>query len=333
MHILFVHNYPTKFVQIDLALLSEKYQVREWYQRTRLVNLPALAAAVRGSDLVFGWFAGPHTFFSSIIANALGRPSVLVVGGYDTASLPQIGYGSMRGGIRRWVARTAMLKASHLVAFSDFSRNEAIRNAGMRDEKVDVVFLGIEDCRATSMTKEEMIVTVGGLDRVNLRRKGLEAFVRAAAGLPELAFVLIGDWRDGSADYLRSIATANVRLTGRLGEPQLQDYLGRARIYVQASLHEGFGLSVAQAMQRESVPVVTRAGALPEVVGEAGVYLESAEPTAVIDGIRQALKLDASWGKRARERVIREFPLARRRQGLYDVIERSSGNYGRAASS
>jgi len=32
-NILFVHNLPTKFVQIDLALLRARYEVHEWYER------------------------------------------------------------------------------------------------------------------------------------------------------------------------------------------------------------------------------------------------------------------------------------------------------------
>ena len=74
-----MHNYPTPFVQRDLALLREQYAVREWYQRTRFVNLPALARAVRESDLVFGWFASWHTLFPTLFANDSYPPNTLLI--------------------------------------------------------------------------------------------------------------------------------------------------------------------------------------------------------------------------------------------------------------
>jgi glycosyltransferase involved in cell wall biosynthesis len=328
--LLFVHNHLTSFVQADLALLRERYDVREWYQRTRQVNFVALAGAVRENDLVFGWFASWHTLSPVWFARLLKRPSVLVVGGYDTANLPEIGYGSQRGGLRRLVAGTAMRQAGTLITNSCFTRNEVIENVGIEPAHVTVIYHGLEAADdPASETKEDLAVTVGSVDQANLKRKGLEPFVRSAACLPQLSFVLIGNWRDHSINYLRSIAPSNVRFAGRVTDRQLHDYLARARVYVQASLHEGFGLSVAEAMLARCVPVVTRAGALPEVVGEAGVYVESAEPEALANGIREAFKLDAKWGERARARVMREFPLSRRRKGLFSVIENSLGGHGR----
>ena len=57
-------------------------------------------------------------------------------------------------------------------------------------------------------------------------------------------------------------------------------------MYVQASRHEGFGLAVAEAMLAGCVPVVMNVTAMPEVVGDAGVLIESQEPAAVADGVR-----------------------------------------------
>src|SRR5262249_14969016 len=159
---------------------------------------------------------------------------------------------------------------SRLVTNSRFTRAEAIQEAGAAGSKITVVYHGIPLPKAGGAPApgEEqpadptaaMILTIGNVDRPNLRRKGLEPFVRAAALLPGQRFVLAGAWLDGAIDHLRAIASPNVTFTGRLSDADLDTYLERASVYVQASTHEGFGVAVAQAMAAGCVPVVTRAG-------------------------------------------------------------------------
>jgi glycosyltransferase involved in cell wall biosynthesis len=317
--LLFVHNRRSTFVQIDLALLREKYSVTEWHQR--VVNVAPLARAVAASDIVFGWFASRHTFFPVLMAQWMRRPTVLVVGGYDTANLPRIVYGSQRGGLRRWVTRWIMQHADRLITHSFFTRDEAIRNVGVDAERVTVVYLGLQVPPRPDKDKEKLVITVGDVKQDTLQRKGLIPFVRAATLVPDVPFVLIGEWRDRSIDMLRDIAPPNVSFTGWVSPDELHAYMARARVYVQASQHEGFGLAVAEAMLHECVPVVTRAGALPEVVGDAGLYTESTEPGPLAATIRQGLDMRVELGKRAHERIARKFPLGLRRQGLERVIE------------
>ena len=177
--------------------------------------------------------------------------------------------------------------------------------------------------RAALRNKERLAITVGNVDGDNLQRKGLLPFVQAAGLLPDVPFVVIGAWRDGAIDILKAAASSNVHFTGWLDERSLNDYYARARVYVQASRHEGFGLSLAEAMSFECVPVVARAGALPEVVGDTGIYLESVQPRVIAAGVQQALALDACWGHRARARIVREFPLERRRDQLHALVDRT----------
>jgi glycosyltransferase involved in cell wall biosynthesis len=309
-------------VQIDLSLLRERYAVSEWYQRSRGVNLLDLVHAVVKSDLVFGWFASWHTFFPVLIARMLGRTSVLVVGGYDTANMTEIAYGSQRGGIKQWIVQMTMQLATHLIAFSEFSRSEAIRHTNIEPFKISMIYLGLENLKYPLSRKEPMAITVGNVDRSNLQRKGLEMFVRAASCLPQIPFILIGAWRDDTINYLRSIASPNVQFTGWVSDQELRDYFSRARVYVQASRHEGFGLAVAEAMLCECIPVVTRAGALPEVVGNTGIYIDSTESKVLAEGVQRALIVDGQLGKDGRERVMREFPLERRREQMYQLIEK-----------
>ena len=66
-----------------------------------------------------------------------------------------------------------------------------------------------------------------------------------------------------------------MEFTGWLSDEELQDLYRRASVYVQASRHEGFGLAVAEAMLAGCVPVVMNVTAMPEVVGDAGVLIDS----------------------------------------------------------
>ena len=321
--ILFVHNAPTRFVVIDRELLARRWRVREWYQRGKWIRLVSLARAVRRSGLVFCWFAGWHSFFPVLLARMMGRPSIVVVGGYDVANLPEAGYGSQRGGWRRRVARAVMRMAHCLVAFSRSARQEAIVNAGIEPGKITVVYQGVPPVPAgTFSARENLVITVGGVWRENLLRKGLRPFVRAAAHLPEARFVLVGKWYDDSIEELRRLAPANVEFAGFVPDERLFGLYRRASVYVQASLHEGFGMSVAEAMMAGCVPVVTRAGALPEVVGDAGIYADSNAPGDIASAVRRALAADGNLRRRARDRVMKKFPLERRREELHALVGR-----------
>ena len=84
-------------------------------------------------------------------------------------------------------------------------------------------------------------------------------------------------------------------------------------------------MTVAEAMLAGCIPVVTSAGALPEVVGDTGVVVESPDPAAVAAGVNEALGLPEDARSRARERVLDRFPLEVRRRGLLQAGGRGSG--------
>ena len=119
-----------------------------------------------------------------------------------------------------------------------------------------------------------MALTVGAVYDVNLLRKGHGPFCEAAATMPDVEWVLAGAWWDDTGSELQAKAPGESAVTGYLSDDDLDALFRRAGVYVQASLHEGFGMSLAEAMLAGAVPVVTAAGALPEVVGDTGVVIE-----------------------------------------------------------
>jgi glycosyltransferase involved in cell wall biosynthesis len=216
-----------------------------------------------------------------------------------------------------------MRLATSLVTNSYYSQDEAGRNTGMRRDQVRVIYHGLPDYVETlpGISRPRMALSVGKIDRSNLSRKGHESFVQAAALLPDVEFVLAGAWVDDAVDYLRSIASSNVTFPGHVDDKTLLEYYRRASVYVQPSLHEGFGLSVAEAMLAGCVPVVTRVGALPEVVGAWGVYIQNQDPEETANGIREALGLSDSVRKQARQRILNCFPLRRRQLSFEELID------------
>ena len=326
--ILYVHSRKASFVAIDRAILAEEWEVEDLHQPGRLPNLPKLFAAVLRADLVFGWFASWHTFFPVTLAWLLRKPSIQIVGGFDTANMPDIGYGYQQGGLRRWASRWIMRRAGRLVTNSHYSRSEIAANTPIPPERVTVVHHGVPDPFGPldeGVGREPLILTVGHLVRTTLMQKGHQPFVEAARHLPEVRFVFVGKWHDDAIEQLRRLAGENVEFTGWLSDEDLQDLYGRASVYVQASRHEGFGLAVAEAMLAGCVPVVTDVTAMPEVVDGAGVLISSQDAETVARGVREALTLGPEAHRAARERILREFPIEVRREGIQRVVREALG--------
>jgi glycosyltransferase involved in cell wall biosynthesis len=325
--ILYVHSRRASFVALDRDILAERFEIEDLYQPGRWPNPIEVVRGVLKADLVFGWFASWHTFFPITLASLLRKPSVLVIGGFDTANMPDIGYGHQQGGLRRHASRWIFRRAGRLVTNSSYSLSEIERNTPIPPERVTVIHHGVPDPFGDDPpAKERIALNVGAIDRGTLVQKGQLPFVHAAGELPDVRFVLAGKWlEDEAVNRLRAAAPPNVELTGWLSDDDLHAAYRRAAVYVQASRHEGFGLAVAEAMLAGCVPVVVNVTAMPEVVGDAGILIESQDPAAVADGVRRALALGPDPARRARERILTTFPMEKRREGILRVVEEALG--------
>ena len=322
--VLYVHSRRNTFTRIDRDALEERHEVVDYFQEGFKPRPLELWRKVGECDAIVGWFASWHTALALRFARLRKKPSLLIFGGFDTAALPEIGYGSQRGGVRRGLVRSTAKLATRLVTNSESSLREIAENVGLDPDAVRVVYHGIPD-RFTDVDpaapRERMSLTVGAVYDVNLLRKGHGPFCEAAAQLPDVEWVLAGKWIDDTGRELQAKGTENLRLTGFLSDDDLDNLFRRAGVYVQASQHEGFGMSLAEAMLAGAVPVVTSAGALPEVVGDTGVVIETQSADAVAAGVREALALGSEAHIAARERIRTEFPYENRRDGILRELD------------
>jgi glycosyltransferase involved in cell wall biosynthesis len=321
---LVVQNKRTRFVKLDESILAARFEVKDWHvTKTMALNPFAVRRMVSEYDLILGWFASWHTFLPVFFAKQQRKPVIMVSGGYDVANLPKIKYGHQRGGLKKWVARMTLRMADIVVVNSAFSKKEAVENAGQDPDHVKVIYHGVPDTFADweTIKKSRQALTVGNVDAGNLWRKGHAPFIQAAPLLPDVQFVLVGDWQDDTHIRLKKNAAPNVCLTGWVNDQEWKQHYLNSAVYVQVSQHEGFGMSLAEGMLAGCFPVVTRAGAIPEVVGELGYFSEDTSAPAVAEGIRRGLSLGQPERKMIRERILQQFSMERRTAALFDLID------------
>lgn len=139
------------------------------------------------------------------------------------------------------------------------------------------------------------ILAVGTLEpRKNVTRL-VHAFRAVAAGDPEVMLVIAGsDGTDGAhvraaIGALDDKARRRVRVTGWIGDAERDQLLATASVLAYPSLDEGFGLPMLEAWQHEVPVVAARAGALPEVAGDAAVLVDPLDVDALAGALRRAL--------------------------------------------
>jgi glycosyltransferase involved in cell wall biosynthesis len=309
----------SSFIKNDYTILSRHFEVRE-VKINSIFDLFVLAKAIKWCDFSFTWFAGEHAFPVVILSKALGKKSLVVAGGYDVACEKEIVYGQFTLSWHKCAMTKFVLEQTDAVlAVSDFTLKEVQKRA--RPNNLRLVYNGVDAAKFNPglVPKENLILTVGVISRETIRRKGIEDFVRSAKLVPEARFVIVGKDMDGSIDRLKSLASENVEFTGWVSEEELLTLYRRAKVYVQVSAYESFGLSLAEAMACECVPVVTDKGALQEVVGETGFFVPYGDMEKIAEGIIKAL--NSNTGRDARARVERMFSLKHREEEILRVVK------------
>jgi glycosyltransferase involved in cell wall biosynthesis len=321
----------TPFIKQDRLFLEQWYVVEELpraasKKRIRhLLSDPEVWRAVARNDAVFGWFGScaPVVFMASV----LRKPAVIVAGGVDVVKVPEIGYGLTHTWSRYWHTLGYRL-AKRVLLFSNSSRQSFLELPGTQSQNSQTLYLGVDvDLFKPAGEKKDRALTVSVIFDANLRRKGLQTFVETAQWLPDVEFCVMGTITQASAaETIKSLASPNVSFLGYTDNNQFLERLlpeyQQAKIYAQLSRHEGFGMALAEAMACECIPVVTECGAMPEVVGDTGIYVPLEDPRATSEAIKQIIAdPDNSRGKRARERISALYPLQKREQGLQATME------------
>ena len=205
---------------------------------------------------------------------------------------------------RRWysfvrmqarVARQAA-KAGPVITVSESSRRDIYRDFRLRPGSVDIIPLGVDTRvfhprgpRGTARVPGR-IVTVASADSPV---KGVAVLLRAVAKVAterDVQLTVVGKPapRGETERLVAELSLAGrVRFTPGLPEAELAALLASAEIAVVPSLYEGFSLPAVEHLASGTPLVASRAGALPEVTGDAAMLVTPGDPEELAAALRR----------------------------------------------
>lgn len=203
-------------------------------------------------------------------------------------------------------------RAKLVLTVSEFSRSEILDYFDIDPRRVVSVPLGVDPMfkPISEMPGTETVVASLGLDSQSYTlfvstmepRKNIERLIEVYSRLPEevrknVPLVLVGGsgWRSEAIHEKIKQAEAEgwLRYMAYVSEEVLPHLFANAKVFAFISLYEGFGLPVLEAMA-SGVPVLcSNAASLPEVGGDAVLYVDPLDDAQILAGLLRLLQDDS----------------------------------------
>ena len=211
---------------------------------------------------------------------------------------------------------TLARRADAIIAVSEATRRDVIDLLRVPPERVTVIPEAVDTefvppaaeegrrVAATFGVPGRYVLYVGQFDPRKNMEGLLSAFARAASIDDELRLVIAGDLGKLATFLTRALERTRaprerIVVTGRVNDPTLAALYAGAECLLHAALLEGFGLTPLESLAAGTPVVGYRAGAVEEVVGDAGVLVDAGDPEALGEA------LVAYLGDAARQRELR----------------------------
>ncbi|MHC1767832.1 MAG: glycosyltransferase family 4 protein [Verrucomicrobiia bacterium] len=189
----------------------------------------------------------------------------------------------------------AARRAAKVIAVSEFSRTRIQRELGIPRDNIAVIYSApkrlpvspeaTRPCRNDLSGERYFLSVSSGLAHKNVAGllSGFRRFKERYSPSPVL--VLAGQTM-GDLRRLRLDPGPDVRVLGHVPNAELAELYSNAHGFVLASLYEGFGLPVLEAMQHGIPVACSNAASLPEIAGQGTLLFNPLDPEAICEALR-----------------------------------------------
>ena len=307
------------FVQRDIDSLRKKFDVSPRLAASSR-NMVEIIRDLRRSDISVLWFATMSTAIVAILSKILRKPTVLIIGGADVASLPEFNYGLLTRPFYRIFPILAIRFASLVLVVDEGLREDIYNNTSIRRDDIQVLPTGYDpEEYKIGDSKENIVLTVcSGSDMTRLRIKGVDIFIEVARAVPDTKFIVVGLFGEVVGDIMRS-KPDNLIILNEMDKDDVISYYQKAKVYCQLSKREGLPNALCEAMLCEGVPVGSDVQGVRTAIGDMGFLAPYGDIEKTTVAVKKAL--DSDIGPKARQRIIDNYHIDIRQKKLKEILE------------
>lgn len=188
-------------------------------------------------------------------------------------------------------------RAKYILTPSNHSKELLLSMFKLNGEQIMVIHNGSDNCnkkiKIPQLVKENYIMYVGRICEM----KNISGLLRAFEIISKLyphKFLFIGD---DEKQFKKEISNANLNkkviskiiFKQNISEEEKTKLLSKASVFVFPSLYEGFGLPPIEAMACGCPVVVSKTSSLPEICGDAAIYIDPKKTNEIVTAIEKVL--------------------------------------------
>lgn len=271
------------------------------YLMQRFLAYPKIDRLLGGVDIFFS----PHFNFTCLSSKT---KRIITVHDLSFLRYPEFFSGRKNFWHRALRVKKILHAADKIVAVSENTKNDLIELVGVASEKITVIYSGnnllrqelLPEEKAEFLKKHQLaspfILYLGTIEpRKNI--KGLiQAFniLKAKAEFSDLRLVLAGapGWKNRAIlrEWRFSPYQHDIIFLGYISKKEKEILYSSAAVFVYPSFYEGFGFPPLEALTYGLPVVCSNVSSLPEVVGEAAILINPAQPLEIAASVEEILK-------------------------------------------
>jgi glycosyltransferase involved in cell wall biosynthesis len=337
--VIYIAPSASSFIQSDIeelrAFYSVQVEIDAWHKKWALPllwleQMFLLPFKLIGCKALVISFGGYWSVIPVLWAKIIGVRSFIILNGTDTASIPEIGYGSLRKKSIKTACELSYRNAHMLLPVSDslihsvntyFNPDKPMKQgikfhfSGL-NTPTEVVYNGLNENFWKSEGEERkplQFVTV--FSNGNEKLKGADLIIDAARKLPDCDFLFVGASQPAGMNV-----PDNVKYVGRMSPDELRKTYNQSAFYLQLSVFEGFGCALCEAMLCGCIPVVSSVNMLPEIIGESENVLTYRNADELVMLLQKVISATFK-PEYFRNRVVKNYSLDRRINRLKELID------------
>ena len=188
-------------------------------------------------------------------------------------------------------------QADRIIAVSESTKRDVVELLNVDPAKVEVIYHGSSFADSSDKPTDESFIESGpyllyvGSRKVYKNFDGLLSAIHPVLKQYNLRLLCAGggEFTNAEKSQLHSFGITHLVEQRSIDDQVLHGLYKQAVAFVFPSLYEGFGLPILEAFDCNCPCIISKSSSLPEVAGEAALYVDFDDPDSLTDAVERVL--------------------------------------------